>query len=43
MFGFCTYVKGNFVTWCNKKQNVVSQFSAEVEYKFMAQTTCEMM
>jgi len=34
-FGYCTYVGGNFVTW-NKKQNVVSHSSVEVEYRGMA-------
>ena len=41
--GYCTYVGGNLVTWRSKKQNVVSKSNAEVEYRFMSQTTCEMM
>ena len=41
--GYCTYVGGNIVTWRSKKQNVVSRSSAEVEYRAMVQTACELM
>src|SRR4051812_10508715 len=40
--GYCTYVGGNLVTWRSKKQNVVSQSSAEAEYRAMAQAASEM-
>ena len=43
MSDFCTYVEENLVTWRSKKQNIVSRSSVEVEYRSMAQTTCEMM
>ena len=43
IFGFCTYVGGNIITWRSKKQNVVSRSSAETEYKSMTQTACEMI
>ena len=41
--GYCSYVGGNIVTWRSKKQNVVSRFSAESEYRSMAQTACKMI
>jgi len=31
------------VTWRSKKQDVGSRSSAEVEYKVMAHTTCELI
>lgn len=34
---------GNFVTWRNKKQHVVSRSSAEVEYSLMTQVACELV
>jgi Reverse transcriptase (RNA-dependent DNA polymerase) len=40
--GFCTFVGGNLVTWKSKKQNVVAQSSAEVEYQAMASTASEL-
>ena len=30
--GYCTFVTGNLVTWCNKTQNVVARSSVEAEY-----------
>jgi len=29
--GYCTFVGGNLVTWCSKKQTVVAYSSAEAE------------
>ncbi|KAL6137975.1 hypothetical protein ACLB2K_063263 [Fragaria x ananassa] len=40
--GFCTFVVGNLVTWKSKKQNLVARSSAEVEYRAMTYTTCEL-
>ena len=41
--GYCTFVGENFVTWRSKKQDVISRFSAETEYRVMAHTACEMI
>ena len=41
--GYCTFVGGNLVTWRSKKQNVVAKSSAEVEYRAMTHTACELM
>ena len=40
ILGYCTYIGGNLVTWRSKKQNVVSRFSVEVEYRSMTHITC---
>lgn len=39
--GYCSYVRGNLVTWRSKKQPVVSQSSAESEFRAVANGTCE--
>ncbi|CAL9019584.1 unnamed protein product [Prunus brigantina] len=39
--GYFTFVGGNLVMWRSKKQNVVSQSSAESEYRGIAQGVCE--
>ncbi|KAI5328355.1 hypothetical protein L3X38_027752 [Prunus dulcis] len=39
--GYFTFVGGNLVTWCSKKQNVVSRSFAEFEYRWIAQGVCE--
>ncbi|XP_010255663.1 PREDICTED: uncharacterized protein LOC104596281 [Nelumbo nucifera] len=31
--GYCTFVRGNLITWRSKKQSVVAKSSAEVEYR----------
>ncbi|RDX82815.1 putative mitochondrial protein, partial [Mucuna pruriens] len=33
--GYCTYVRGNLVTWRSKKQNVVTRRSAKSKYRAM--------
>ena len=38
---YCDLVGGNLVSWKSKKQSVVARFSAELEYRAMAATTCE--
>ena len=40
---YCTYVGVNLVTWHSQKQKVISCWSAEVEYRAMAATACEMV
>ncbi|XP_004309749.1 PREDICTED: uncharacterized mitochondrial protein AtMg00810-like [Fragaria vesca subsp. vesca] len=40
--GYFTFVRGNLVTWCSKKQKVVARSSAEVEFRGMAHEVCEM-
>jgi len=40
--GYCTFVGGKLVTWRRKKQDV-SPSSAEVEYRVLAHTSCEMV
>ena len=39
--GYCTYVWGNIVTWCSKKQSVIARSSAEAEFRAMYQGICE--
>ncbi|RVW90164.1 putative mitochondrial protein [Vitis vinifera] len=41
--GYCTSVWGNLITWRSKKQNVVARSSAKVEYRALAQGTCELI
>ncbi|GAA0146787.1 transmembrane signal receptor [Lithospermum erythrorhizon] len=41
--GYCVFVDGNLVSWNSKEQNVVSLSSAEVEYRAMARSMCEIM
>ncbi|RVW22827.1 Retrovirus-related Pol polyprotein from transposon RE1 [Vitis vinifera] len=39
--GYFTFVCGNFVTWKNKKQNVVARSSAKTEFRGMTLRLCE--
>ncbi|XP_020694471.1 uncharacterized protein LOC110108250 [Dendrobium catenatum] len=41
--GYCTFLRGNLVTWRNKKQNVVARSSSEAEYRAMTLGKCELL
>ena len=41
--GYCTFVRGNFVTWRSKKQNVVARSSVEAEFQVVAHGICELI
>ncbi|XP_043805309.1 secreted RxLR effector protein 161-like [Manihot esculenta] len=40
---YCVFIGGNLVSWKSKKQNVIFRSSAELEYRVMAQSTCEIL
>ena len=41
--GFCFLLDTPLVSWCSKKQDVVSRSSIEVEYHTLVDTTCELV
>lgn len=41
--GYCVYLGPNLVSWCSKKQAVVSHSSIESEYRALAMTTSELL
>ena len=41
--GYCTFLRGNIVSWRSKKQNMVARSSAEVEFRAMAARVCELL
>ena len=40
---YCTFVGGNLVSWCSKKQSVVACSTSEVEFRSMAHGVCEVL
>ncbi|XP_065637377.1 uncharacterized mitochondrial protein AtMg00810-like [Quercus suber] len=43
IIGFCFMLGTSLVLWCSKKQDVVSRFSTEAEYRALADTTCKLV
>ena len=41
--GYCTFLRGNLVSWRSKKQNVVARSSAEAKFRAMTAGVCELL
>ena len=41
--GYCTFLRGDLVSWRSKKQNVVARSSAEVDFRAIAAEVCELL
>ncbi|XP_016740237.1 uncharacterized mitochondrial protein AtMg00810-like [Gossypium hirsutum] len=39
--GYCVYFRDTSISWCSKKQQVVSQSTAEAEYRSLAAATSD--
>ncbi len=41
--GYCVFLGPNLISWCSKKQHIISRSSAESEYRALALTTSEVL
>ena len=41
--GYCVFIRGNLISWKDKKQDVVARSSVEAEYRAMTLATCELI
>lgn len=41
--GYCTLLRGNFITWRSKKQNMVARSSVDAKFRAMAHGVCEFL
>ena len=41
--GYCFFFSDSLISWCNKKQTVVSRSSTEAKYRALADTALELL
>uniref|UniRef100_A0A2N9GX63 CCHC-type domain-containing protein n=1 Tax=Fagus sylvatica TaxID=28930 RepID=A0A2N9GX63_FAGSY len=41
--GFCFFLGDSLISWCSKKQHIVSRFTTEAEYRALTDTTSELL